>query len=183
MPLLHRQEVGDLNLYLFTISIISILFYLKSKNIIYLIIAFILFAFSIVGIIDRYIFLDLVVRGFIYFLVIGIFLNLLYLRTRTKNYLLFGNILIVLSLNSLLSQIIDLKGLLFLLIGASFYISYLVTYREHRIVWPKYLSISFFTMGLLIQFFLGQAYKIIYVLIICIISVGIGKLCGTIYKR
>lgn len=183
MYILHIQEIGNLNLYLFAISLVSIPFYFTSKNLIYLIITSILFAFSIVGIIDHLIFLDLSIRGFIYLLVVGVFLNLIYLRTRTKNYLLFGNILLALSFNSLLRQILEIRGLIFFLIGASFYISYLNTYRNHRIVWPKYLSLLFFMIGFLIALYFGKIYQIIAILLLCIIFIGIGKLYGRIYRR
>lgn len=182
MYLLHIRGIGDLNLYLLSISMISLPFYFRSKNLMYLLVASILFSFSIVGIVDQFIFLDLRIRLFVYLLVVGLFLNLVYLRTMTKNYLLFGNILIAVGLNSLFRQLVEIRGLIFFLISLSFYISYLETYRNHRIIWPKYLSIVFFLMGFLALLYGGQTYKIIYILIIYIISMGIGRLYGRIYK-
>lgn len=147
MYLLNIKGIGNLNSYLLSISIITFLFYFKFKKIIYLLIAAILFSFSIVRLIDQFIFLVISIRLFIYLLVVALVLILVYLRTRTKNYLLFGNILLALSLNSLFRQLVEIKGLVFFLISLSFYISYLETYRNHRIIWPKYLAVVFFLMG------------------------------------
>jgi uncharacterized membrane protein YhdT len=95
--------------------------------------------------------------------------------------LIIGTISISFGLYNLISEIAmkDVRWLLYLLFGISFYIIYLIGYRNSDSNWPKYVGSSMIIISLLF-FLLSQAMLniklwrfIFYVLPVLLIAVGI----------
>lgn len=147
--LLYNLNILDLTWILFITSIVLIIRYIFKKEIIFLIVGLVLFAFSSVSLIDIYIFINVNIKPFIYLFVGSCGFLYLYYRNNERNWLIVGSILIALAFNYLLGQILPIIipwGKYFL-IALAFYLSYLIAYRRNSIVWPKYISYSLLAIG------------------------------------
>ncbi|MGI6381695.1 MAG: hypothetical protein ACOXZT_00545 [Tissierellaceae bacterium] len=147
--LLYNLKFFNLAWLLFLSAIFLIVRYILKRGILYLIIGLCLFAFSSVSLIDSYIRFGINLKPFIYLLVAGCGLVYLFYRTRERNWLLLGSILIALGVDSLIGQLwlSFLPWGRFFLIALALYLCYILVYRVNGIVWPKYISYVMLVIG------------------------------------
>ena len=81
----------------------------------------------------------------------GITSLIIYGKEKNKALLVIGTLSISFGLYNLLSDITlkDLKWLLYLMFGISFYIVYLIGFRDSDSNWPKYLGSTMIVISLL----------------------------------
>lgn len=174
---------------LFILSLGLILTYMYREDIIYLIGGLVLLSISSVSLIDEYIFPSINIKVFIYLLVLGIALLYFFYKTKERNFLIIGNIVLSLAVNSLISQIVPMEvpWLKFILMGLGFFIIYILVYRVNGIVWPKHIAyllviIGFIYLLYINKFFQFNYMKLGYTLSLIIILIG-GKIVYTNIKN
>lgn len=188
--LLYNLAIFDLAWILFVISMVLLVRYIFKKDTLYLIIGLGLFAFSSLSLIDRYIFIRINIKPFVYLFVAGCGSIYLYTKGREKNWIVIGSILISFALNNIIGQVwpIFLPWGKFFLLALAFYLCYLVAYRGNHIVWPRYISYIMLVIGI-IQIIVNKDLfrlannSISYLLPAIIILIGIGIIYLSIEKR
>lgn len=188
--LLYNLAIFDLAWILFLLSIGLLVRYVFKRDILYLIIGLGLFAFSSLSLIDRYIFIGLNIKPFVYLFVAGCGCIYLYIKGRERNWLIIGSILIAFALNNIIGQVwpIFLPWGKFFLLALAFYLCYLVAYRANHIVWPRYISYIMLAVGgiqILINkdLFRFANFSLSYLFPAIIILSGIGIIYLSIEKR
>ncbi|MDR7869806.1 MAG: hypothetical protein RIN55_03040 [Tissierellaceae bacterium] len=188
--LLNNFNMLDLTWILFLTSIALIIRYILKKETLILVVGLALLAFSSVSLIDRYIFINLNIKPFVYLSVGGSGLLYLYYKSRERNWLIFGSVLIALAFNNLIGQVLPvlLPWAKYFFLALAFYTCYLVAYRRNSIVWPKYISYTLLFIGS-IQAFVNidllrySNFKLNYVIPIIIIFVGARIIYMTFTRR
>ena len=92
--LLYNLDILDLTWILFLTSIALIIRYIIKKDILFLIIGLALFAFTSVSLVDRYVFINLNIKLFVYLFVGGCGLIYLHHRNHERMWLIIGSMLI-----------------------------------------------------------------------------------------
>jgi hypothetical protein len=166
---------------LLILSVGTLIVYLMKRSVEYLVFGIMLLGISLVLILDNYVFVGIDVENFIFLTILGITSLIIYGKEKNKPLLIIGTISISFGLYNLISEIAmkDVRWLLYLLFGISFYIIYLIGYRNSDSNWPKYVGSSMIIISLLF-FLLSQAMLniklwrfIFYVLPVLLIAVGI----------
>ncbi len=165
---------------LFILSIGLIIIYIYKQYIIYLIGGLVLLSISSVSLIDQYIFTSINIKPFIYLLVLGSGLNYFYYKSREKVFIIVGNFILALSLNSLINQlaVTDIPWFKFILFALGFYIAYLIAYKNNGIIWPRNISYLMLAIGIIYLLSVQKLFnlsflKISYILPMIIILMGI----------
>lgn len=166
---------------LLILSVGTLIVYLMKRSVEYLVFGIMLLGISLVLILDNYVFVGIDVENFIFLTILGITSLIIYGKEKNKPLLIIGTISISFGLYNLISEIAmkDIRWLLYLLFGISFYIIYLIGYRNSDSNWPKYVGSSMIIISLL--FFLSSQTMlniklwrfILYVLPVLLIAVGI----------
>jgi hypothetical protein len=166
---------------LLILSVGTLIVYLMKRSVEYLVFGIMLLGISLVLILDNYVFVGIDVENFIFLTILGITSLIIYGKEKNKPLLIIGTISISFGLYNLISEIAmkDVRWLLYLLFGISFYIIYLIGYRNSDSNWPKYVGSSMIIISLL--FFLSSQAMlniklwrfIFYVLPVLLIAVGI----------
>lgn len=147
--LLYSLDIFDLAWILFLSSIALLIRYILKRDILYLAIGLGLFAFSSLSLVDRYIFISLNIKPFVYLFVAACGFIYQYYKGREKNWLILGSVLMAFAFNNIIGQIwpIFLPWGKFFLLGLAFYLCYLGAYRGNHIVWPRYISYIMLAIG------------------------------------
>lgn len=166
---------------LLILSVGTLIVYLMKRSVEYLVFGIMLLGISLVLILDNYVFVGIDVENFIFLTILGITSLIIYGKEKNKPLLIIGTISISFGLYNLISEIAmkDIRWLLYLLFGISFYIIYLIGYRNSDSNWPKYVGSSMIIISLL--FFLSSQTMLniklwrfkLYVLPVLLIAVGI----------
>lgn len=188
--LLYNLAIFDLSWILFIVSVALLVRYFLKREIVYLITGLGLFAFSSLSLIDRYIFIVINIKPFVYLFVAGCGSIYLYIKSHEKNWIVVGSIFISFALNNIIGQVwpIFLPWGKFFLLGLAFYLCYLVAYRGNYIVWPKYISYVMCVIGI-IQILVNKDLfrlannNISYLIPAVIIIIGLGIIYISIDKR
>ena len=182
-------NMSDLNFHwlLFILSIGIMMAYFIQGHIGYLISGLILFTISLVSLLNEYFNPDRDMKSLLFLWILGIISLVLYGRQRSKGYLIFGFFLPAIGTYNLVETMAsgDISWALYLFFGISFYIIYIIGYREGEMKWAKYLA--FIMIGLSILFLLSlgsigqfKLWKFIsYLWPILLIAIGI----KTVYNR
>ncbi len=141
---------------LLILSVGTLIVYLMKRSVEYLVFGIMLLGISLVLILDNYVFVGIDVENFIFLTILGITSLIIYGKEKNKPLLIIGTISISFGLYNLISEIAmkDVRWLLYLLFGISFYIIYLIGYRNSDSNWPKYVGSSMIIISLL--FFLSS---------------------------
>ena len=178
--LLYNLDILDLTWILFLTSIALIIRYIIKKDILFLIIGLASFAFTSVSLVDRYVFINLNIKLFVYLFVGGCGLIYLHHRNHERMWLIIGSILIAFAFNNVAGQLFPMIipwGKYFIL-ALAFYLCYLMVYRSNRILWPKYIAYILLVIGG-IELFIRKDilsytdFRLSYLLPIIIIIIGI----------
>lgn len=148
--LLYNLNMFDLAWILFLLSLALLVRYiLKKDNILYLIAGLGLFAFSSLSLVDKYVFISLNIKPFVYLFVGGCGLIYLYYKGRERNWLIVGSVLIAFAFNNVIGQVWPdfLPWIKYVLLALAFYICYLLAYRVNEIVWPRYITYILLVTG------------------------------------
>ncbi|NLY77638.1 MAG: hypothetical protein GX080_06065 [Tissierellia bacterium] len=137
--LLLNFKVITLEWLMFILSVGILIGYLFKRSIMHLVFGIILLGISSISILDKYVFEGIDVERFLFLTILGIVSLIFYAREKNKSLLAIGAMSMAFGLYNLLTEIVvrDIKWMLYLLFGISFYIMYLVGYRDSNSKWPR----------------------------------------------
>ena len=179
--LLYNLDKFDLSWILFLLALALLMRYIFRKdNILYLIVGLGLFAFSTLSLVDRYVFISLNIKPFVYLFVGGCGLIYLYYKGRERNWLIVGSALVALAFNNIIGQVWTdfLPWGKYFLLALAFYICYIVAYRVNEIVWPRYITYILLVAGGL-QIFVNRDmlrfanFRLSYLIPVIVILIGV----------
>lgn len=149
--LLLNLRVLSFDWLLFILAIGFIISYFIQGHIGYLISGLTLLAISLVSLLNEYAFPGVNIKGFLFLWAFGIISLVLYVKQRSKAFLIFGLILPALGTYNLIEELAygDVSWTLYLLFGIAFYIIYIVGYSKSGIEWPKHLSLIMVVISIL----------------------------------
>ena len=140
--LLLNFHVITLEWLLLILSVGILMGYLTRRYIGYLLFGIILLGISSVLILDKYVFAGIDIENFLFLSILGISSLIIYGKEKNRSLLIIGTMSISFGLYNLLTEIIskDIRWVLYLLLGMSFYIIYLIGYRHSDSKWSKHLG-------------------------------------------
>lgn len=152
--LLYNLNIIGLNLALFIFSLGLLAGYFSGGRIGYLIGGLVLMGLSLVYVLNEYAFPNINIKGFLFLSIFAIMALALFIKQRNRFFLILALALASFGVYSLVKELVfgNVVWALFLLFALSFFIYYLVGYRELGIVWPKNIGwgLSFISLVLFI---------------------------------
>lgn len=178
--LLLNMKLLSFSMLIFLLSLGLIAIYLIRKHRVYMISGVSLFVLSTISLINKHIFPNIDVRSFLFLLVLGIVLFILYERQNNKLFLVTALILASLAIYSLVRELTfgNISWLLVFLFAASFYIAYIIDYSRSGIEWPRYVALILLVVSLILLLFFGTSIKfgfwksISYIIALILIGIG-----------
>lgn len=150
--LLYNLNIITVNMALFILSIGLLAGYFLGGRLLYLIAGLLLMGLSVVYVLNEYAFPNVNIKGFLFLSLFTIVSLALFIRQKNRLFLISTLIFGSFSIYSLVKEVIfgNVSWALFLLFGISFFIYYLVGYRELDIVWPKNIGIGLCVVSLVL---------------------------------
>ncbi len=150
--LLFNLKIIDLNIGLFIFSIGLLLGYFFSNKFLYLISGLILIGLSLINLLNEFAFPNVNIKGFLFLSIIAIILFVIYLKQNNRVFFLMSLIVGSIAIYSLIREVNygNMFWSLFMLIGISFLIYYLMGYRKSGIEWPKNIGFGFFIISFIL---------------------------------
>ncbi|WP_425448716.1 hypothetical protein [Dethiothermospora halolimnae] len=120
------------------ISVGAFLAYYYKRRMGFLITGLITLALAVTNIVDKYVDTSVDISGFLFLLALGLVFLALYYMKNIKGFIYPGCFLPAIAVSTLLDEIyvMDKQWPLFLFLGLSFYLIYLIEYRKSDSRWP-----------------------------------------------
>jgi len=149
--LLLNLNIITLEWLLLILSIGILVGYLVKKSTGYLLFGSMLLGISLILILDKHLFVGIDIESFLLLTILGIVSLIIYGKEKNRSLLTIGMLSISFGLYNLLRELTlrDVKWALYLLLGISFYIIYLIGYRNSNSKWAKHLGSAMVIISLI----------------------------------
>lgn len=183
------MNVISINIGMFILAIGFLAVYFLGNKFIYLVGGLVLLGISLINLLNEYAFPNVNIKGFLFLAILAILGFMLFIKQKNRIFFMLSMLLGSFSIYSLIRELVfgNVVWTLFILFSLSFYIYYLVGYRELDIEWPRNISIGLLVVSLVLFIASKTTAKITfwkflnYLWPVLLIIVG-GRIIYKIYK-